>query len=601
MTLTLTMALEMSRVQTSRLGSAWRRPAGASGVLLAAAMLAGVPMPAFAQAPSPSQITPRSLAPDIQRSPTGVVLPEAPAGQVPPGAAGVTLRVGAVTVEGGDPALAAETAAITAPLRGRTVSIAAIYAAASAIEQLYAARGYFLTRVVIPPQDARHGGTLRLRVVEGFVEAIDTSRLSPRVRGRVDAITAGLVGIRRLTLAVFERKLLLAGDTPGLALRSTLEPGGAPGAVKLILNGEHRPLGAELSIDNSLPKSLGSTSATLSAAFQSVAGMGELAYITASGSPSNGWLASEGPRRLVAAGIILPIGADGLTFNAEATLSDTHPRTGPGTLETASTLRRMAFRLAYPLIRSRNTNLTLRGALEVTDERQTAPLFDVTLYDDRLRPIRIGADLAHVIALTGTSLSASVDFSQGFHWLGSRGRADATFNQPISRVFGNDVFSKLEFRARLNQALLWNFALELSGRAQSALTGPLLNSERFTLGGPRSLSALDSGLLAGDSGWLIRAELQYSALIPFGPAGQGAMVPYLFASRGQAVNLRPTAVERRTVGATNVGAGVRSTVIPGDLPFAPRSIDLGLEGAREIGDGPGHDGWRVNANASVKF
>lgn len=558
-------------------------------------------MPALAQAPSPSQITPRSLAPDIQRSPTGVVLPEAPAGQVPPGAAGVTLRIGAVAVEGGDPALAAETAAITAPLRGRTVSIAAIYAAAAAIEQLYAARGYFLTRVVIPPQDARHGGTLRLRVIEGFVEAIDTSRLSARVRGRVDAVTAGLVGVRRLTLALFERKLLLAGDIPGLALRSTLEPGASPGAVRLILNGEHRPLGAELSIDNSLPKSLGATSATLSAAFQSVAGFGELAYITASGSPSNGWLASEGSRRLVAAGIILPVGTDGLTFNAEATLSDTHPRSGPGMLETASTLRRLAFRLAYPLIRSRSTNLTLRGALEVADERQSAPLFDITLYDDRLRPIRIGVDLAHVVALTGTSVSFGLDFSQGFHWLGSRGRTDATFNQPLSRLGGSDVFSKLEFRARLNQTLLWNFALELSGRAQYALTGPLLNSERFTLGGPRSLSALDSGLLAGDSGWLVRAELQYSAFIPPGPAGQGVLVPYLFASRGQAVNLRPTAVEHRTVGATNVGAGVRSTVIPAELPFGPRAIDLGLEGARQIGDGPGNDGWRVNANASLKF
>ncbi|WP_246088876.1 ShlB/FhaC/HecB family hemolysin secretion/activation protein [Phreatobacter stygius] len=595
------MSLEMARVRTSRLSSARRLAVRTGGVLLAVAIGAGMSVPGFAQAPSPSQVTPRSLAPDIQRSPTGVVLPEVPAGQVPPGAAGVTLRVGAVVVEGGDPGLAPDTAAITATLRGRTVSIAAVYAAAAAIEQLYASRGYFLTRVVIPPQDARHGGTLRLRVVEGFVEAIDSSRLSSRVRGRVDTITAGLVGVRRLTLAVFERKLLLAGDTPGLALRSRLEPGSATGAVKLVLDGEHRPLGADLSIDNSLPKSLGTTSATLSAAFQSAAGMGELAYITASGSPSNGWLASEGPRRLVAAGIILPLGADGLTFNAEATLSDTHPRNGPGVLQTESTLRRLAFRLAYPLIRSRTTSLTLRAALEVTDEQQRAPLFDIALYDDRLRPIRIGADLVHVVASTGTSLGLGFDFSQGFHWLGSRGRADATLDRPISRALGNDVFSKLEFRARLTQALAWNFALELSGRAQYALTGPLLNSERFTLGGPRSLSALDSGLLAGDSGWLIRAELQYSALIPPGPAGQGAMVPYLFVARGQAVNLRPTIVERRTVGATNVGAGVRATVVPNGQPLAPRAIDLGLEGARQIGDGPGHDGWRVNANASVKF
>jgi hemolysin activation/secretion protein len=553
----------------------------------------------MAQAPSPGQITPRSLAPDIQRSPTGVVLPDAQSGLVPPGAEGVTLHVGAVEVEGGDPELAAETAAAVSSIRGRVVTIATVYAAAAAIEQAYAARGYFLTRVVVPPQDARHGGTLRLRVIEGFIESIDSGLLPPTVRARVTAITAGLVGVRRLTIGAFERKLLLAGDTPGLALRSTLEPGAATGAVRLVLNGEHRPLSGDLSIDNSLPKSLGTTSATVSAAFQSVAGGGELVYLTASGAPSHGWLAAESPRRLVAAGIILPFGIDGLTANVEGTLSDTHPRTEPGSLETESSLRRLAFRLAYPVIRSRSTNLTVRSALEVTNEEQRAPLFDLSLYDDRLRPVRVGADLAHVVVQTGTSLWFGFDFSQGFHWLGSRGRDQASFDQPLSRALGNDVFSKLEFRARLTQALPWNFALDVSGRAQVALTGPLLNSERFTLGGPRSLSALDAGSLAGDNGWLVRAELQYAIAVPPGPAGQGVMTPYVFASSGQAVNLQPTLIERRTVSATNLGLGVRTTILP--LPLVARSMDFGLEGARQIAEGPGNDSWRVNAYAAFRF
>lgn len=589
----LSMMLAMPYLRIPR-----RRPIRAAALI--GASLIALAVPATAQAPSPGQVTPRTFAPDLQRSPTGIVLPEAGAGQVPPGATRATLRIGTVVVEGGDPGLAVETEVAVGRLRGRTVTVAEIYAAAAAIEQAYAARGYFLTRVVVPPQEARHGGTLRLRVVEGFVESIDTARLPERVRQRVAAITADLVGQRRLPLGTFERKLLLAGDVPGLALRSTLEPGTATGAVRLVLSGEQRPVSAEISIDNSLPKSLGTTSATLSAAFQSLTGSGELVYLAASGSPANGWLSSEGPRRLVAAGFILPLGTDGLSLNAEATLSDTHPRTGPAALATESTLRRLALRLLYPLIRSRSTNLTLRAAVELVDEQQRAPLFDATLYDDRVRPVRLGADATHVIALTGTTISAGIDFSQGFHWLGSRGQSDATFLRPLSRVAANDVFSKLEFRARIAQALPANFTFELSGRAQYALTGPLLNSERFTLGGPRGLSALDSGLLAGDSGWLVRAELQYAALIPPGPAGQGIFLPYLFASRGQAVNLRPTVLERRTVGATNVGLGVRTTVLPA-ASLAARSIDLGLEGAREITDGHANDGWRVNANASFKF
>lgn len=566
-------------------------------------LLAGLAVPAAQaqQTPSPGQLAPRTLAPEIQRGPTGVGLPQMDGTEAPRGSEAIPLRVGEILVEGGDPALAAATETAIARIRGRTVAVAEVYAAAAAIEQAYAARGYFLTRVVLPPQNVRHGGTLRLRVIEGYIEGVDTTALPAQARSRVDDVLAGITGRRRLPLGEFERRLLIAGDTPGLALRSMLVPGSGTGAVRLVLTGDHRPLAAELSVDNSLQKSLGTTSATLSAAFQSLMGAGELIYATTSGAPGQGFLSADSPRRLIAAGVIIPLGPHGLTFNAEATLSDTKPRSGRDVLETESTFRRFAFRLAYPLIRSRTTSLTLRAALEITDEEQRAPLFAAVLYDDRLRPLRFGFDWSHVLMTSGTMLGFGLDYSQGLSWLGSRGRDDATINRPISRALGNDLFSKVELRARVAQALPLNFTIELSGRAQYALSGPLLNSERFTLGGIRSLSALDSGRLVGDTGWLVRAELQYAVALPRGPAGAGPMTPYLFVSRGQAVNLRPTFVEPRTVGATNAGLGIRSTLLPVALPYGPRALDLSLEAAREFTDGPGKDGWRINVAAAARF
>jgi hypothetical protein len=134
-----------------------------------------------------------------------------------------------VTVEGGFPELEAETEAVTAKLRGRRVTVAEIFAAANAIEQAYAARGYVLVRVAVPPQQLKNGGPLRLVVVDGFVESVDVKGVPERQRALVQARLASLIGKRHVTLAEIERRLILASDIPGLVLSSTIARGTAPG------------------------------------------------------------------------------------------------------------------------------------------------------------------------------------------------------------------------------------------------------------------------------------------------------------------------------------------------------------------------------------
>ncbi len=573
-----------------------------TGLAALAATLLAAGLAAQAQTPSPSQLLdgPERVAVP-QALGAGVALAGDSAGSTPPpGAEGVMLLVGEVAVEGGSPQLQPEIEAIIGPLQGNRVSIAAVYAAADAIERAYARHGLFLTQVVIPPQNVAHGGILRLRVIEGFIESIDTGELADPVRGRVAAIVADIVDMRGLTLPAFERHLLLAGDTAGLTLQSSLMPGTRPGAVRLVLKGQYRPVTGEVRIDNSLPSSLGTISATTGIGLHSMLGLGESLHLSLSGTPTEGFLADDSARRLAIAGITVPIGHDGLILGLEGSYSDTNPVSQAGVLDTQSTFKRLSLSGSYPLIRSRATNLTVRGALDIIEEDQTAPLFDAYLYDDAVRPIRVGLDWSHVFDLTDTRVAAGVQFSQGVDWLDSRGAGDATPDRPLSRAGADDVYSILALNGALVQPLGGAVTFRLDARGQVALDGPLVNSERFTLGGAQALSALNSGALAGDNGWMVRAELQYGPAELPGLPGSMSVQPYVFVSGGQVFNIEPSVLEPGSLGAVNVGAGLRSHWRT-PTPSLPLATSVGLEVAHGFSREASAEGWRFNGNVAVRF
>ena len=87
---------------------------------------------------------------------------------------------------------------------------------------MHARAGYVLVRVTVPPQELRDHGSLRIVVVDGFIERIEANAVPDRVRALVVERIAALVGRRHITLDEIERWLLTAGDVPGLWLRSTL-------------------------------------------------------------------------------------------------------------------------------------------------------------------------------------------------------------------------------------------------------------------------------------------------------------------------------------------------------------------------------------------
>jgi hemolysin activation/secretion protein len=573
-----------------------RRDVALRCALLGMAVLVAYPIAALSQV-APSQVTPQTLRPPAPSVPGGLPQSDGARLQAPAGTERLSFIVGRVTIEGTFPELEDETRPLVHTIEGHRVTVAQIYEFASALEQAYARAGYVLARVVVPPQKLNDHGALRVVVIDGFVEKVQVDNVPDRVRALVADRMALLVGRRHIKLDEIERRLLTAGDVPGLRLKSTLARGATVGGALLVLEGTHQLVSTTASIDNRLPASLGTWSYGANVALNSPFGLGEQFYASAqSGGDLKQIFDPTSPLRVLGAGAVLPLGLDGWILNLEYTNSRSQPEPVIGGLASVGQFQRFAVRTSYPLIRTRANNLSLTGAFEYISQNVALPLFDTDLNRDRYGVLRAGA--AHETGLPwwGAVLRSSATFSYG---TGGRDPADADASGiPLSRQGAGPLFSKVNVDVHLTQPLPEGFRVDLFGRAQASFDKPLLVSEQFSLDVPQAISAYPSGTLNVDQGGTLRGELSR----PF--AGQGVIAPlilspYVFGAVGAGRLVEPTIVEVAMVRGGAVGAGLRGGI---DMPGGYQGLSLGLEVARQFSNLPNlAHGWRGNVAMSIRF
>jgi len=595
---------------------------------LAFVLLLGVPA-REARAQSASQITPHTFEPTPQPHGGEIVIPQATGPEAPEGADQLFVRIDGVEVENGLPALRAREQAITAELVGKRISVAELFAVARKLEQAYIAEGYALVRVVLPAQRLRDGATVHFIVINGYVERIDTSSLPDAIQVRAAKLLSPLVGRRGLTMAEIERALLLAGDLPGTALRSTLAPGSEPGAGVLVLEARYQPVTGFFSLDNTLSKNLGTWTAGLGLDVNSLSGLGELVYVRASGRPGgNENLFTEEPRnRTLAAGVTIPIGANGLSFNLEVTDARTTPLVDDTGLGTTSLFTRYSARLNYPLVRARDLTINLQTALDIEQERVRVitPLAqDLSL--DRLRVLRGGGGVTWFAPGEGV-ITGRLTGSYGIG--GRKAPAAASDETPLSRQGEDPIFQKMEMNLDYSQPLAAHLALDLAARAQTSFNRAMASAEQFSLASATGLSPVASGQVQGDSGHVLRAEAQFPFMTAFNlpsfgssadtpaksaappaampaatpdaadVANAGAMLtPYLFGACGTATLARPTTVESAVTNGAAYGLGLRLGAAPrASFSAAMFSVEYGHY---TLGDKLG-DGNRLTMTFSFQF
>ena len=563
------------------------------GLLAAAGLL-----PLCAQAQTASQLVrPDYAPPAISPVRQGLSLPATTGLDAPAGAEKLEVTPSGLAVEGGLPALASDTASIEARLKNRRVTAADLFAAARDLEAAYVRAGYVLVRVSLPPQTILDGKPLQLTVTEGYVEAIDVSALPPRVQSIVQRTLAPLTGRKNVTLQELERRLLLAGDTAGLLLRSALQAGSQTGATVIVVDGRHDPVAATLSMDNSLDRNLGRYSVSAGVDLNSLLGLGEVFYLRLMGYPGldGGFFSSDPRNRQIAGGVSMPLGTNGLWFGLEGVDSRTHPLSQTG-VTLMDHYQRGSVRLGYKWVRSRTFNTSSQISLDLAAEKQKLAV-GTSRFDwaqDQTRVLRFNQS-ADFYAPWGAVISGDMTASFGLDALGAR---SATLSLPLTRSGAKPDFSKLDLSARYSQSFFsQRLNFQASGKAQTSFGDALVASEQTGLGGSEWISAFGAGKLEGDAGAAVRAELSVPVALPLPGGFNAAAAPYVFGAAGLAKLEAATALETRLTRAHAFGAGIRAGLSEAS---SPRSATVSLEYAHGSATGM-KDASRFNLRVMTRF
>ncbi|MEO0829176.1 MAG: ShlB/FhaC/HecB family hemolysin secretion/activation protein [Pseudomonadota bacterium] len=560
-------------------------------------LCASAATPVVLWAQTASEITPETLAPPLQRLGGSVQFTGQVGTEAPPGAEQIGITLSGVDLEDALPQLQAENASFVSRLTRGRIPVSELFEATADLEAAYANAGFVLTRVVLPQQSLRDGGRLRVTVVNGFIERVETANVPEQTRPRIERLTEPLLNKPGLTLPELERQLLLAGDTPGTALRSALGAGEKPGGAIIALDPEFRLVTGFLGFGNPTPDDLGGISLNAGIEINSPLRFGETFYLRTSGSPE-GFFTDEPQSRILAAGALVPLGFSGLTLNVEVTASDTTPESSDA--PTRSDFDRKSIRLSYPFIRSRNLNVTGQLAFDHQTDEQVflgGGGTELPIYEDAVSILRLGGSLSRFHE-GGAVTEASLTLSRGLDAFGARTAAEAEEDGvALSRQGSDAEFTKLAGSITHQRNLSDAIQFSVAGRFQTSFGDPLVTSEQFTLVGPQELSTFDSGTLRGDSGWVVRSEISTLTQVELGGLPL-VLRPYAFIGYGETKIEEPTAVEQSVTTATAFGIG-QDIFTQTDSTFRSGSVRLEL-GRGERSDGL-EDGTRFGLSASFRF
>ena len=523
-------------------------------------------------APPPSQVRPPIIVPPSGGGRIGI--PQVPAGaQIPGEANKLTFKLLGFDIQGEFPELVAQRKEIASPLIGKTITLAKVFEFADKLQQIYVRAGYPLVRVVLLPQEFADSARIKLRVIDGFVERMDLNAIGTPVRGRVASVLAPLIHKTHLQQRELERRLLLAGEAPGLILNATFVAGKEVGGSVLVLTGRYRPISASVYVDDAMPAAYGTGQVVTTVSENGLAGLGEQLAVSVAGDPEHDFFTEFPNRRYLSATYTMPLGIDGWKLELFATDGRTTPYvTIPGT-ETFGVFDLGHAKVIYEAIKSRDAELAFNAMFEPENEslESIALTPPVPISLDRIRPVRFGFDGIWRQRTEGLTVNYGAEFSQGLDALGARtaaGAAESTV--PLSQQGADAVFSKLNGHLEINKALPYDFFAAFKAYGQTSFNQPLLLPEQFDIDGANMISGFTVGEFLGDSAWVVRGELgrPFSTTLVPGSAATLIFTPYLFGATGERDIYQPTAVEVGSVHVFNYGLGTRFNV-PSWNPDAP--------------------------------
>jgi hemolysin activation/secretion protein len=488
----------------------------------------------------------RFLQPPTPQAQPGGPVVTLPSTVAPKGADKVLLVVRGVQITGSTVYGAADFKPLYVGLIGRRVPLAEVYALAQQITAKYGNDGYVLSRAIVPPQQLDpKGAVVHIEIVEGYIDKVEWPKKLSRYRDFFTDYTARITAQRPINIRTIERYLLLANDLPGLKFSTRLQPSkNAKGAATLVVEVIEKRVDEHAQIDNRGTAARGPFEYYGSATLNNLLGLNEAWTFTYAG------VVPLKELNYAAFGYKQVLTSEGLTFFADA--GDAWGT--PGTVQLEELLYRTLGPYAdagfsYPVIRSREKNLTLGGLFYGSDNE--SDVFGATFNDDRLRGFRgkLDADFADPLQAIN---QLNVTVSQGIQGLGSTMNG----NPLASRLAGRVDYDKVEITASRTQPLIERFSVFLSGYGQYAGT-PLLVPEQCDFGGRYFGRAFDPSEFLGDSCIEAVGELRYDLPPPKLFTLLQTAELYTFADDGQLYTRDAAPGTPVNQKAASVGSGIR--------------------------------------------
>jgi hemolysin activation/secretion protein len=449
-----------------------------------------------------------------------------------------------------------------ADLTGKPVSMLELYDAADRIAALYAKQGYTLASVNLPPQKVS-GGTVVLQIAEGRVARVE---IADAGRYRVEHLRRYLGDFRPGQIYradSLQDGLRRLGNLPGLSVKATVRPGADSGSSDVILTLAETPLQGTLSLDNHGRESVGEMRLSASAVINNPLRIEDQLQII--GLVAEDTLTRYGAfnysRPVNFRGTRLRLGYGHAEFEVDQSAVEGRSRSGEITLE-------------HPLVFSARERLTVSAG--ATRTLSNADFSGLIFNQTAITLLRLGMGYTRTHDSTAVTQIATT-LSSNFDSLSIEDFAD-------DRVEGNQ---RLKWDLDVQHLQPLTPRLQLYLRAAGTWSpDPLVDTEKFSLGGPSSVRGFPSAEVRGDYGYFGNITLQALSALPF-----ASLRSRVFIDAG----------ETFSVDAPDAGS-LASAGLGFDLIRAPLSLRLDWAyplGNRDISDG--RDNGRLFGTLAASF
>ena len=547
----------------SRTGNA--RWAVATAIATSAVAVVAIPAPAFGQAASPTAGVPtrdeleninRSRVDEAPRLDIQGGIERSPCPLADPQYKDIPVTIANVTFNNLKGASASELEPAWKPFAGQPQSVAVLCEIRDAAATILRNKGY-LAAVQVPTQKIENG-EVKLEVLYARISSVRARGETRGAERKLEQYLGKLTQDEVFNRYKAERYLLLARDLPGYNVQLTLKPAGT-GQGELI--GEvavvRRPYVVDFTVQNYAASATGRWGAQIRAQVFGLTGLGDATTI---GFYSTADLKEQ---QILQIGHEFRPGSEGLIVGGQFTYAWTEPdlgaTAGPGTKLKARTLFSQLY-ARYPLKRTQGSNVWLGGGFDYIDQDVDFKTTTTTpLSRDKLRVLWLRADYDAVdlrAIRPRWRAGAAVEFRKGIDVFNAspncRGVACPGGAISPSRLDGKATAAVVRANAVAEFALGHDFAFALTPRAQYAFD-PLLSFEEFTGGNYTVGRGYDPGVILGDSGLGLSAELR-GPRYRISDGSELRVQPYVFGDAARVWNKGPGGTDHLS----SAGGGLRA-------------------------------------------